>query len=114
MSSCRATNAKHRWPGAWVCSAFRREVRRGHQASTLIRYAVAHTRHYLGEPPPEGMVTFVDPSKIKPKATPGACFLHAGFAADGETKGGLLAFVMRPEAMPIAEPCPDLFTARIP
>ena len=107
-----AEYVKHRWPGAWVCSAFRREVRRGHQASTLIRYAVAHTRFYMGSPPSQGMVTFVNPAKVKAKANPGACFLHAGFKPDGETKGGLLAFVMWPEDMPPPEPCGDDLFAR--
>lgn len=94
---------KHRWPGAWVCSAFRREVRRGPQASTLILSAVAATRAIFGPPPPLGMITFVNVDKVKPKANPGQCFLLAGFVEDGETKGGLLAFRMPPEAMPDPE-----------
>jgi hypothetical protein len=56
----------------------------------------------MGEPPPLGMVTFVDPAEVKPKANPGACFLHAGFVEDGKTEGGLLAFRMTPDAMPEA------------
>lgn len=102
-----AEYVKHRWPGAWICSAFRRERRRGHQASTLIRLAVAHTRHAFGEPPELGMVTFVDPSKVKAKANPGACFLYAGFIEEGMTEGGLLAFRMPPKSMPPPMPTGD-------
>ena len=92
---------KHRWPGAWVCSAFRREVRRGPQASTMIRAAVAATRAKFGDPPELGMITFVNAAKVKAKATPGYCFLMAGFLPDGESKGGLLAFRLSPDAMPL-------------
>ena len=95
---------KHAWPGAWVCSAFRREVRRGHQASTMIRYAVAHTLAHFGVAPPLGMITFVNRDKTKPKAHPGQCFRLAGFVEVGETKGGLVALQLAPDAMP--EPLP--------
>lgn len=57
----------------------------------------------LWPPPPLGMITFVNVDKVKPKANPGQCFLLAGFVEDGETKGGLLAFRMPPEAMPDPE-----------
>ncbi len=99
---------RHAWPGMWVCSAFRREVRRGHQASTLIRLAIAHTRHVIGGFPIVSsqhngqcvMVTFVDEDKTKAKQHPGACYRHAGFVEDGRTKGGLLALVLPLSAMP--------------
>lgn len=110
---------RHRWPGAWVCSAFRREG--GALASDLIVAAVAATR-WKWPTPPLGMVTFVDASKVKRKRDPGRCFIRAGFlpanecdehALDpaapscakcrGETEGGLLAFRLHPEAMPAAE-----------
>ena len=39
---------KHRWPGAWVNSCFRREG--GARASDLIRDAVAATRWFYGDP----------------------------------------------------------------
>lgn len=102
---------RHAWPGAWVCSAFRREVRRGHQASTLIRLAIAHTRHVIGGFPIVSsqrngavvMVTFVNRDKTRPKASPGACFLHAGFEVDGETRGGLLALVLPLARLPAPE-----------
>jgi hypothetical protein len=96
-----AQYVKHRWPGAWVCSAFRREA--GPVASLMIRDAVAATRHHFGEPPELGMITFVDRDEVRPKRDPGRCFLRAGFEPDGETVGGLLAFRMRPERMPDAE-----------
>ena len=95
---------KHRWGGAWVCSAFRREPSAA-RASDLIRDAVAATRwHFGGVPFPHGMVTFVDAEKVKHKRDPGRCYLRAGFVAAGETEGGLLAFVLRPEDMPAAAP----------
>lgn len=96
---------KHRWPGAWVNSLFRRE---GGQllASAMIRAAVAATRWRWPDVPPLGMVTFVNPAEIANKANPGYCYLAAGFERDGTTEGGLPAFRMRPERMP--EPCPPI------
>ena len=43
---------KHRWPGAWMCSVFRREG--GGMASDLILAALAATRAHFGEPPERG------------------------------------------------------------
>ena len=112
---------RHAWPGAWVCSAFRREVHRGHQASTLIRLAIAHTRHVVGGFPivasrrgyPIVMVTFIDEAKTRAKQHPGACYRHAGFVEDGRTKGGLVALVLPlaalPEPLAPLEPAPELF-----
>lgn len=93
---------KHAWAGAWVNSLFRNEARDLHRSSDLIVEAVAVTRHLLGEPPPLGMVTFVDASKVKRKRDPGRCYLRAGFveADPPTTAGGLLAFQMLPAAMP--------------
>lgn len=98
---------RHRWPGAWVCSAFRNEGQE--LSSSLIVEAVAATRWKFGDPPPLGMVTFVDRDKTRPKRDPGRCFLRAGFENDGETKGGLVALRMTPAAMayvPTLEPYP--------
>lgn len=95
-----AEYVKHRWGGAWVNSLFRRES--GPLASVLIRDAVAATRAYYGEPPALGMVTFVDADKTRRKRDPGRCYLRAGFVRDGETKGGLVAVRMPPDAMPSA------------
>jgi hypothetical protein len=96
-----AEYVRHRWPGAWVCSAFRNEG--AGLASELIREAVAATRWRWPEIPALGMVTFVDADKVRRKRDPGRCYLRAGFARDGETEGGLLAFRLRPEDMPA--PC---------
>jgi hypothetical protein len=93
---------KHRWPGAWVNSLFRRE--NGPLPSVLIREAVAATMWYWPEVPELGMVTFIDRDKVRPRrAGYGKCYLKAGFEPDGETKGGLLAFRLRPERMPEPE-----------
>lgn len=91
---------KHRWAGAWVCSLFRREPHSPELASELITDAVAATRWKYGEPPPLGIVTFVNRDKTKPKRDPGYCYLMAGWEYDGETKGGLVAVRQRPEKMP--------------
>lgn len=93
---------KHRWGGAWVNSLFRRES--GPLASELIRDAVAATRFAYGEPPPLGIVTFIDASEVRRKRDPGRCYVRAGFEYDGETVGGLVAVRMRPERMPPAAP----------
>lgn len=98
-----ARYVKHRWPGAWVCSCFRRES--GGLASDMIRDAVAATRAHFGEPPVLGMVTFIDrkhvkPTKVRGKDVYGWTYRKAGFEPDGETKGGLLAFRMPPDSMP--------------
>lgn len=95
---------KHRWAGAWVCSAFRREVS-VEPASCLIRAAVACTRWRYPETPDLGMVTFVDPRHVRPtmvRGNPvwGWTWLKAGFRPDGETIGGLLAFRLFLEDMP--------------
>jgi len=92
-----AEYVKHRWAGAWVNSLFRNES--ALLSSELIREAVAITRS-IWEPPPLGLVTFVDAQKVRHKRDPGRCYLRAGFYRDGETGGGLLAFRMPPENMP--------------
>jgi hypothetical protein len=118
---------KHDWPGAWVCNCFRNES--GRLSSTLIRQAVAATRHAWGEPPDLGMVSFIDTSKTRPKRHPGRCYLEAGFrrpacpecggpgvTAGGEpcprcggdglayTRGGLVVVQLPPSAMPDPDP----------
>lgn len=95
---------KHEWPGAWINSMFRREA--GPLASDLILSAVAATRWRWPETPALGMVSFVDPTKVRGKRDPGYCYLMAGFELVGQTKGGLLAWQLLPHRMP--EPCaPD-------
>ena len=96
-----AEHVKHRWPGAWVNSLFRKET--DGLASEFIREAVAATRALWVETPPLGMVTFVDEDKVRHKRDPGRCYLRAGFRCVGRTEGGLLAFQLLPEDMPAAE-----------
>lgn len=94
---------QHDWAGAWINSCFRRE---GGDliASEMIRLAVAHTRWRWADVPDLGMVTFVDARKVRPKRDPGYCYDRAGFSLVGETKGGLLAWQMLPDAMPDPDP----------
>lgn len=97
---------RHRWPGAWVCTAFRNEG--AGKSSDLIREALAATLDAWGSPPREGMLTFVDASKTVEKDLPGYCFRRAGFKPDGHSEGGLVALV-KPFAGAWPEPCPPLF-----
>jgi hypothetical protein len=94
---------KHDWPGAWICSAFRNERQDLYLSSDLIRAALAVTR-WRWEPPAEGLVTFVDPQKVRRKRDPGRCFFKAGFVRIGTTKGGLPVLGIGPDAMPEPEP----------
>lgn len=102
---------KHRWPGAWACTVFRNEG--AGLSSELIHDAVAATRAAWGDPPPLGLLTFVDAQKTSDRrartSMPGECFLRAGFIADGMTAGGhgraqLHALRLPPLAWPAAEP----------
>ena len=100
-----ADYVKHAWGGAWICSAFRNEG--AGVASELIRDAVACTRFLMGEPPDGGLVTFIDRDKVRPikvrgEKTFGRTYAIAGFVPCGETKGGLLALRVSPQAMPEA------------
>ena len=93
-----AEYVKHAWAGAWVCSCFRNESPL--LSSKLIVEAVAITRHIYGEPPPLGMVTFVNAAKIR-STNPGYCYLQAGFKKVGRTKkDDLVALQMLPSEMP--------------
>ena len=93
-----AEYVRHAWAGAWVCSIFRNEG--PHLSSEIIREAIAATRARWPEVPPLGLVTFVDPGKVRRKRDPGRCFLRAGFDVVGETAGGLIALQLLPAAMP--------------
>ena len=92
---------KHLWPGAWVCSCFRNES--PVLSSELIRQGVAATRFRWPGVPALGMVTFIDPCRVRKKRDWGRCFLRAGFVLCGRTKGGLLALRLTPDRMPPAE-----------
>lgn len=106
-----AKYTKHAWPGAWVNSLYRSES--GELSSDGIREAVAVTRFLFGDPPPLGMVTFINPRFVAGyfRRTPdgtvlewGYSFRKAGFVdADPPwTKGGLSALQLHPERMPDA------------
>jgi hypothetical protein len=45
----------------------------------------------------------VNRDKTRRKRDPGRCFRRAGFEPCGETKGGLVALQLLPDAMPDAE-----------
>lgn len=98
-----AEYVKHAWAGAWVNSLFRRES--GQIASESILQAIAATRWYYGDPPPLGMITFVDPKKVKPtkrrgQTIYGYCYIQAGFEHVGYTGSGLWAYQLLPDQMP--------------
>lgn len=107
-----AEYVKHEWAGAWECSTFRNEG--DLLGSKLITQAVAITRAVYGEPPPLGMITFIDPrivpgfvvrTKEGPEIRWGYSFWQAGFKFCGWTKGMLYAMQMLPDEMPdAAEP----------
>jgi hypothetical protein len=99
-----AEYVRHAWAGAWVCSAFRNERPDLYLSSELIREAVSATRCEWPDAPGLGMVTFVNRDKTRHKRDPGRCYRKAGFAPCGETKGGLVALQLLPDAMPDAEP----------
>lgn len=102
----KAEWVKHKWAGAWVCSVFRNEG--AGLSSDLIRQAVAATRFYYGEPPPLGMITFVNAAITDGGrgqwSKPGKCFLRAGFKHVGFTETNHLhALQLLPERMPAPE-----------
>lgn len=92
-----AQYVKHAWAGAWTNSLFRNEGE--YLSSDLIRSAVAATRLYW-EPPPLGLVSFVDARKVRKKRDPGRCYVKAGFSHVGFTKAGLHVFQLLPHEMP--------------
>lgn len=99
----KAEFVRHAWPGAWICSAFRSEG--AGRASELILEAVAATRAHYGDPPAFGMVTFINRDEVQPIMVRGEkvwgwTWRKAGFVEVGETKGGLLALQLAPDAMP--------------
>jgi hypothetical protein len=95
-----AEYTKHAWAGAWVCSAFRNES--SMLSSELILDAVSITK-WKYSLPELGMITFVDPTKVKRKRDFGRCYRKAGFVEVGQTKGGLIALQLRPQDMPEAK-----------
>lgn len=103
-----AEYVRHAWAGAWVNSCFRNENREN-LSSELIREALAATRARFGNPPPLGMVTFVDPRHVRRKRDFGRCYRKAGFLEVGETKKErLIALQILPEAFPPATPAMEI------
>lgn len=96
--TCWPRYAKHQWAGAWMNAAFRNEGPL--LSSDLIRDAVACTRAKFRSIPELGMITFVDPTKVRHKRDPGRCYLRAGFRRAGFIMGGLIALQMLPDDMP--------------
>ena len=91
----------HAWPRAIVCSAFRNESKT--LASQLVVEAMRCTA-WKWNIPEQGMITFVNTSKVRRKKDPGYCFLRAGFRMIGRTKKGLLVLKIDRDQMPPAEP----------
>lgn len=98
-----AQYVRHAWAGSWVNSLFRNEDGDLIQSSWLIRRAIAAT---VARWPDAGvsLVTFVNAEKVRHKRDVGRCYLRAGFHRVGDTKGGLLAFELRPDEFPEAIP----------
>jgi hypothetical protein len=89
---------KHQWAGAWINSLFRNEG--AGLSSELIRAAVRATLDQFGEAPWRGLVTFVQPSKVR-STNPGYCFQQAGFRIVGTTKDEHhIALALHPSRMP--------------
>ena len=95
-------HVKHDWPGAWECALFRNEG--AGKGRRLILDAVAATRAHYGDPPAQGMITFVDPKHVREKQDPGWTFFIAGFRHVGETTEGLLVMRLDPARMPSPKP----------
>lgn len=96
-----AEYVRHAWGGAWVNSCFRREA--GPLSSELIAAAVAATRA-IWDPPPLGIVSFVDASQTRRKRDPGRCYRKAGWRHIGFTKErGLWVYQQLPHDMPAAD-----------
>lgn len=68
---------------AWECTIFRNESE--HLSSSMIQSAVAATLAEWGVPPPDGIITYVDQSKVRSR-NPDFCFLSAGFQRIGRSK----------------------------
>lgn len=95
----KPTMVQHEWKDAWYCALFRNES--PHLSSELIREAIAAIRWHWSPVPRLGMVTFVDPTKVRKKRDFGRCFIRAGFREVGLTKKRkLIAFLLAPEEMP--------------
>jgi hypothetical protein len=95
-----AKYVQHDWAGAWINSCFRNERPDLYLSSRLITEAVAITRWQWPNVPDLGLISFIDPTKVKRKRDFGRCYLKAGFVHAGNTRGGLIAMQLIPDAMP--------------
>ncbi|MFB5761130.1 hypothetical protein [Paenibacillus medicaginis] len=68
---------------AWECTIFRNES--GLLSSDMIHAAVTATIAEWGTPPPDGIITYVDASKVR-SINPGCCFKRAGWRRIGKSK----------------------------
>lgn len=105
-----AEYVRHAWPGAMVCSLFRREPESPFLASDLITAATAATRARWPDLPPLGMVTFVDATKTRRKRDPGRCYRRAGWQPVGHTAGGLVALQLPANGFPDPWPVRPMHT----
>ena len=98
-----AQYVKHEWAGAWENSLFHRITDSPYLARDLIEQAVAVTRFLYGPPPELGIITIIDPRKVR-STNPGYCYQKAGWKRIGTTKAGLPVFGQTPDEMP--DPAP--------
>lgn len=104
-----AEYVRHDWPGAWVNSLFRKEC--DGLASEFITEAVAATRA-VWEPPPQGIVSFIDPNEVKARKVRGRLaiaesYFQAGWVHVGYTKAGLWVMHQPPDRMPSPQSAHD-------
>src|SRR5690606_32667924 len=68
---------------AWECTIFRNES--GNLSSEMVKQAIAATIGEWGTPARDGIITYVDQSKVR-SLNPGFCFKMAGFREIGKSK----------------------------
>ena len=90
----------HAWPNSMMCTIFRNES--DVLSSDLIREAMTCTHWKFPNPPDDGIITFVNPKKVRRKRDPGRCFKKAGWTHIGFTKGGHWVWQLKPEDWPEA------------
>lgn len=96
--SLKQKHQDHEWKGAWNNVFFRNES--GEFSSELITQAVSVTRGRWGVNP-NGIITFIDTKKVRPKKDFGYCYLMAGWKKVGYTKvNKLLVLKLFPEDFP--------------
>jgi len=92
----------HAWPEAWCCTFFRNES--PYLSSDLVNQAVAVTRFFWPDVPDEGIITFINPKKVRHKRDQGRCYRKAGWHEAGYTKGGHLVLRQYRDEMPPPAP----------